>query len=277
MLKTPVVLALIIGFILLSFSAVKWTNNYYERKKYGVAPGVVLEGINMEGYLYKEVSQIVELLAIEKEREMQNAGINKKTGEIVPSNTGIAVDQERTIGLVLNSPAHTSLELITYLIEPQVTTQDIKSLNKVLGSYTTWFSGSSERYQNVKIAIDAINNTLLLPNELFSFNLTTGPRSVNKGYRMAPIISGGAFALGTGGGVCQVSSTLYNAALRSNLKIVERHPHSKRVRYVPENRDAAVSYGSKDLKFLNSLNGPVLVKASLNGSRVEVWILGKEE
>jgi vancomycin resistance protein YoaR len=265
--------------IILIFSlglGIKWGYNHLNRQLNGVANGVYLEGMNMEGYLPQEANQIVELLALERERKSQNAALNKKTGEIIPSKPGIAVDQERTIGLVLYSPANTHLNLITYVVEPELTTDELIKITKVIGSYTTYFSGSQGRYQNIKIAMESINNTLVMPNELFSFNLATGPKTARRGYQLAPVIIGEGHTLGLGGGVCQVSSTLFNAVRNSNMTIVERHAHSKPIRYVPPSHDAAVADGSKDFKFRNPYNYPIIIKTTVQGGRIQIWILGKE-
>ncbi|MDW7675953.1 MAG: VanW family protein [Bacillota bacterium] len=250
--------------------------DYYNRQSHGVAENVFLEGINMEGYLPQEVSQIVELLALETERKPQNAELTKRTGEISQSKAGLIVDQESTIGLVLYSPPNTNLNLITYIVEPAITTEELKKTTKVLGAYTTYFAGSPQRYQNIKLAISAINNTIVKPKHTFSFNLTTGPRTLSKGYQPAPVIIGGNLALGIGGGVCQVSSTLYNAVRKSNLEVLERHGHSKPVRYVPPNMDAAVAEGHIDFKFKNTKEELIIVKAAVEGAKISIWILGRE-
>lgn len=270
------ILVLII-FSSLCIVGYKVGSNYIDRRLNGVAKGVYLENINMEGYLRKEVTEIVELLAIDKTRKPQNAGINKKTGEIIPSKEGVAVDEEKTIGLVLYSSENTHLNLILYTVKPDVSTEDLGAITTTLGSYATWFSGSTSRYHNVKLATLAINNTLVLPNEVFSFNLTTGKRSIRNGYQPAPVIMGSARAMGIGGGVCQVSSTLYNAVQKSELKIIERHPHSLPVRYVPPNKDAAVAEGAKDFRFQNNRSSPIIIKAALYGTRIDIRILGKQE
>ncbi|MBS4024849.1 MAG: VanW family protein [Clostridia bacterium] len=273
---SKVLLFLVLILIISLGLGMKWGYNHLNRKLNGVTKGVFLEGMNMEGYLPQEVRQIVELLALEQERKSQNAALNKKTGEIIPSKPGIAVDQERTMGLVIHSPGDMHLNLITYVVEPVLSTDDLAKITKVIGTYTTHFSGSPGRYQNIKIAMQTINNTLVMPNELFSFNLVTGPKTARKGYQLAPVIIGEGHTLGLGGGVCQVSSTLYNAARKSNMTIIERHAHSKPIRYVPPGHDAAIADGGKDLKFRNPYNYPIIIKASVQGGRIQVWILGKE-
>src|SRR5690606_17886713 len=122
----------------------------------------------------------------------------------------------------------------------------------IIGSYSTWFHGSPARHQNISTALKSVNNTMIWPGEVFSFNDTTGPRTPERGYLPAPIILNGDYDVGYGGGVCQVSSTVYNAALAANLTILERHSHTRPVHYVPEGYDATVDYGWLDLKWQNN-------------------------
>ena len=118
------------------------------------------------------------------------------------------------------------------------------------------------RTANLDLAAKTINNTIVYPGEIFSFNETIGKPTFARGYKLAKIFVRGKEEKGIGGGICQVSSTLYNAADFAGLEIVERHPHSKKVHYVEEGRDAATSYGGVDLKFRNTLSYPIKILAS---------------
>lgn len=131
------------------------------------------------------------------------------------------------------------------------------------GYYTTLLSDLPNRTNNVILACQKINGKILYPGQTFSFNQTVGPRTAELGFREAPVFAGKKVVPGIGGGICQVSSTLYNTALSCNLKVVERHPHSMKVAYVPERRDATVSFGIQDFKFRNSLNRPIQVLAKV--------------
>ena len=139
---------------------------------------------------------------------------------------------------------------------------------KTLASYTTQFAASNRnRSTNLRIAIQAINGKVVKPGKTFSFNQATGRRTASKGYKNAVIYVGGQSVPGLAGGVCQVSSTAFNAALLSNMTIVSRYNHSAPVTYVPKGRDAAVAYDAgKDLKFRNNLSVPVKVVATYNPS-----------
>lgn len=142
---------------------------------------------------------------------------------------------------------------------------------KELSSFTTKFkAGESNRVFNIQRVSNAINNKVVLPGETFSFNATTGPRSYKAGYKKALVIQNGKFVEDEGGGVCQVSTTLYNTLLNAKMQIVQRHPHSKPISYVPVGRDAAVAYNYLDLKFKNNRNVPVSIKSSVSGNTITV-------
>lgn len=129
---------------------------------------------------------------------------------------------------------------------------------EVLATFTTEFQETGDgRLNNIKLASLAIDRKRLNPGEEFSFNKTVGSTTPDRGYQKATIFLDGEKVKDYGGGICQVSSTLYNAALNAGLEITERHPHSMKVYYVEEGKDAATNIGSKDLKFKNNLGFPI--------------------
>ncbi|SFG15536.1 VanW family protein [Sporolactobacillus nakayamae] len=138
-----------------------------------------------------------------------------------------------------------------------------------IGQYVTFFnSGNKSRAHNIDLAAKALDSQVVFPNETFSFNKAVGMRTKKKGYLSAPIIVRGEFSEGVGGGICQVSSTLFNAVDRAGLKIVERYSHSRRVPYVPEGRDATVSWYGPDFRFQNTSNQPILIRAHKYGGSI---------
>lgn len=160
-------------------------------------------------------------------------------------------------------------------VAPTVSGTHLGAINTLLATYSTALGGSSRnRRHNIQVACEAIDGTVLVPGQVFSYNDTVGPRSERAGFRTAPVIIRGELVPGTGGGVCQVSSTLYNAALLADFKIVRRSHHQFPVHYVPPGRDATVAYGSLDLRFANRLPGPVALDVKTNGSRVIVHVFG---
>ncbi len=146
-----------------------------------------------------------------------------------------------------------------------------------ISSYTTYFNENDRgRCENIAIAAELISGITVQPYGEFSFNQTVGKRTEEAGFQKAKIIQNGEYVLGTGGGVCQVSTTLYNAALKSGLTITEFHPHSLQVSYVPPSRDAMVSTQS-DLCFINPHSFPVRLIAEVFAGGVRVCFLGKKD
>jgi|GEM_PF-985830 len=142
-----------------------------------------------------------------------------------------------------------------------------------LGEYTTYFNVNEiNRSDNLRLAAAAINNKRVDPGEIFSFNGVVGQRTIEAGYKEAMVIEGDKFIPGVGGGVCQVSSTLFNAVSRAQLEIVERHHHSLPVGYVPPGQDATVYYPVLDFRFRNNLQTSVLIKAFTEGGTLTVQI-----
>ena len=159
---------------------------------------------------------------------------------------------------------------------PKTNTAFAENEGETLASYTTYFNASeTARSQNIRIAASLINGIIIQPYGEFSFNQTVGRRTQEAGFKQAKIIVNGEYVLGTGGGVCQVSTTLYNAALKSGLTVIEFHPHTLLVSYVPPSRDARVSSQS-DLKFVNPHAFPVKLLAKTFDGGVRVTFTGKK-
>ena len=148
---------------------------------------------------------------------------------------------------------------------------------EVVSAYTTYFDEKQAgRSENIRIAAKLLDGITLQAYGEFSFNQTVGRRTAEAGFQQAKIISGGEYVLGTGGGVCQVSTTLYNAALKSGLCITEFHPHSLQVGYVAPSRDAMVSTQS-DLKLYNPHSYPLRLCINVQNGVLRVQFLGKKE
>ena len=146
-----------------------------------------------------------------------------------------------------------------------------------IGQYVTYFnSNNKSRSHNISLAAKAIDNHVVFPNEVFSFNQVVGKRTKDKGYMSAPIIVRGELSEGVGGGICQVSSTLFNAVDRAGLRIDQRYSHSRRVPYVPPGRDATVSWYGPDFRFQNKYNQPVLIRAKRYGGSMIVTLYSSD-
>ncbi|MBI2841908.1 MAG: VanW family protein [Armatimonadetes bacterium] len=196
---------------------------------------------------------------------------------ITPEVIGTTIDFERSFKQVRSAVENRRDTVVMEIVpeRPAVTMADLDPVDTLLGGYTTRFPAwRRDRTHNVKLAAAGIDGNLIRPGEVFSYNGAVGPRVKENGFRDALIYLRGKVVPGTGGGVCQVSSTLYNAALLANLEIVERSHHSMRVPYVPMGRDATVAYGLLDLKFRNSTSAPIYIAAGTSGSRLTVQIYG---
>lgn len=166
------------------------------------------------------------------------------------------------------------------ITEPKIKVKDLgdKLFKQTLAKYTTIYdAGNTNRAHNIALAAKTINGTILLPGETFSYNGILGNTNKEKGYKVGTAYVGGKVVESYGGGICQVSSTLYNAALYANLEIVERHNHSYAVNYVPAGRDATVAYGGKNFRFKNSRSYPVKIVAGAKNGVVSISIMGIKE
>lgn len=160
--------------------------------------------------------------------------------------------------------------------KPKITTKNLKKhlFKDQMGSCTTSVGGSNARISNVRLAAETLNGTILLPGETFSYNDALGERTTDRGYQAAPAYSNGESVQEIGGGICQVSSTLYKATLLSNLKIVEHHNHSYVSSYIGIGMDATVSWGGPDYQFKNNTDYPIKISASYSDGEVTCVIYG---
>lgn len=161
-----------------------------------------------------------------------------------------------------------SFEMPFYDLQPQ----DLTVRSKF---YTSYSSSTAERKSNIALASKSLNNVFVDVGTEFSFNRTVGARTENRGYKTAKIIVGGKFVDGVGGGVCQVSTTLYNAVLLAGLEITEYHPHSLPVSYIAPSFDAMVNSGNADLRFVNNTHNPIVIKANTTDSVLTIEIIGE--
>lgn len=202
------------------------------------------------------------------------------TVEIVSSTKGLGVDINdacsQVRGIIKDGLA-AELEVKMVELTPAQTTEELKVLriNGVLAKYTTRFDARKvNRTYNIRVAAAALDGQIIKPGEVFSFNKVVGPRSQEAGYKMAKTILNNEFIDGLGGGVCQVSSTLYNTLLRADVDILQRSSHSLVVTYVPLGQDATVAYGGRDLKFKNTLPCAIVIKSYVAGSTLTFKLLG---
>lgn len=200
-------------------------------------------------------------------KEVQDAYLTRDPITIHPEVEGIDFDIEETKKILEEDKE--KYEIPLKITKPSITTIDLGSeaFPNKLSTYTTRYDGGDKnRSTNLEIACEKINDKIILPGETFSYNKTLGARTTTAGYKTAKVYENGAVVDGIGGGICQISSTLYNAVLKANLEIVERRNHQFITSYVPEGRDATVAYGITDFKFKNSRKYAIKIKATaLNG------------
>lgn len=216
----------------------------------------------------------------EVHKEAQNAYITKDPFEIHPHVDGvefaISIDEVKTM-LQEKQEKYTIPLKIT---KPKVTTDSLgdEAFPNRLATYSTKYSTADvNRTTNIKISVNKINGVVLLPGEEFSYNKVLGPRTPQAGYKLGAAYIGGKVVSDYGGGVCQTSSTLYNAVLLSNLEITSRTSHYFAAAYVPVSRDATVYWPSLDFKFKNNRNYPIKIKASTSNGVINVEIFGITE
>src|SRR5574344_1927690 len=163
------------------------------------------------------------------------------------------------------------------VLYPKVTTNQIgtEAFPDILSDFSTSFATSNyNRSTNIILASREINGFVLMPGETFSYNQVVGQRTSAAGFKEAPAYSSGKVVQEIGGGICQVSSTLYNAVLYSNLEIVERSNHAFKPSYVKPGLDATVSWGGPDFKFKNNRNYPIKIVCDTSGKNVHMYIYG---
>lgn len=172
-------------------------------------------------------------------------------------------------------------EIPLIITKPEITTSDLQYEDffpNRLSRYVTVYDESNlNRSTNIKLASEKIDGTILMPGETFSYNKVVGQRTIKAGYKEAAVYMGGKVVDGIGGGICQVSSTLYNAALEANLEIVDRKNHYFITGYVSASRDATVSYGTIDFKFKNSRNYPIKINCTAQNGICQIVINGINE
>lgn len=215
--------------------------------------------------------------------EASDAYYDKDKKEVVPSVTGVDFDKAEAQKLWDAAELGDTVKIPLTLTEPEMTTEYVESrlfADDLGETVTTSLSGSTQnRITNVKLAAEAINGIVLAPGEQFSYNDALGERTTERGYKAAGAYSGGQVVQEVGGGICQVSSTLYYAALLANLQIDTRTCHYFPVGYLPAGLDATVSWGGPEFKFTNNRNWPIKILASVDSSNntVSVHIVGTDE
>lgn len=225
----------------------------------------------------KPLQQFVEQHVPERKpaRVVFRSGVVERTPEVA----GFSLDASRVFDAALTafrtqSPAEMPLKLDA----KKVPDEELEKITDVVSEFSTRFSeGKASRSTNIRLAARKIDGLVLAPGESFSFNGVVGRRTREAGFKEAGVYKDGKHDIDIGGGICQVSTTLYNAALFANLKITKRQNHSMPVPYVPIGRDAAVDYNSIDLGFTNSLEVPIAINAQVETGKITFRVLGVKD
>ena len=219
----------------------------------------------------------IEQIHTEIYKEPKDAYYTQNPFTVYPSENGIdfAVTLEEAQAMLQEEKEEYTIPLKT--LYPSVTTNMIgnEAFPDLLSQFSTYYSASDkDRTTNLVLAANKINGTVVMPGETFSYNTVVGERTIAAGYKEAPIYVNGKVVDGLGGGICQITSTLYNAVLYANLEVVERSNHQFVPSYVKASRDATVVYGSIDFKFKNNRNYPIKIVCSVSGGVAKFQIYG---
>ncbi|HVW89781.1 MAG TPA: VanW family protein [Gaiellaceae bacterium] len=198
---------------------------------------------------------------------------------VVPAESGVSLDVARSAAVVLAAAARPTNRVarlvLTSTPAARTTAQaEAMGITGIVGSYETVYGGDPNRIHNVELVSHLVDGTLIAPGATFSFNGTTGERSAAKGFLEAPVIVNGELQTGLGGGVCQVSTTVFNAAYEAGLRITARTNHALYISHYPLGRDATVDYPDIDLKFVNDTPHWLLLRTYVNPSSLSVVLYG---
>ena len=217
------------------------------------------------------------------DKKAKNGSIDSfdaKTGKFVfaGEENGFAIDQEKLINDITQALAakdfDAEIKASGSTVAPEITAAGAKEKYKTISSFTTNTTSNKNRNTNVRLAAEAINGTVIKPGQEFSFNGTVGQRTEAKGYKGAAAYNNGEVVQEIGGGVCQVSTTLYNAVFKAGLKISYRRSHTFEPNYVTPGRDATVSYEQPDFKFINTSSTAIGLRASYADQKMTVSVYG---
>ena len=209
-----------------------------------------------------------------------DASMDMETFQVTAEIYGYTFDLEETRKLLEETPYGEKLEISMEYIVPEVLSKDLEDnlFRDVLASVETPHTSDANRNTNLKLACEAINGYVLQPGETFDYNKVLGERTEKKGYKPAGALSAGNSTTEVGGGICQVSSTLYYGCLISDLEIVTRRSHSLPSSYMPMmGIDATVSWGGPEFRFKNNTNYPIRIEAEVSGGKVKITLIGTDE
>ncbi len=247
-------------------------------KKYMIIKGSKQKQYTLKfTYNVKPVNELVDSIEKDINKDPVDATLKGSGGNftVVPDVKGIKLQKDKLQKEVISKldgkvGQDVNIQAPTEALTAKITSDKIGSINARIGGYSTDYGSisSSERANNIILSTRSINGKILMPGDSFSFNDVVGERTAQKGYQSAGIIVGNQVESGLGGGICQVSTTLYNAVLRANIKSTERSHHTLPSHYVPLGMDATVDYDNLDYKFKNTLSYPIYIEGDSSGGVV---------
>ena len=236
----------------------------------------------LEIFTESKKPQEIDIEKIHKEiyKEPINASYDENTHIVTPSENGLdfAISIEEINNMLKTQKDEYTIKLKT--LSPNITTSMIgmEAFPDLLSTFSTrYVTSNKNRTTNLRLAANKINGTVIIPGETFSFNKIVGKRTIEAGYKDAAIYQDGKVVDGLAGGICQISSTLFNAVVYANLEITERRNHQFVPSYVTAGRDATVVYGAQDFKFKNTRNYPIKIICSVNNGIAKFDIYGLKE
>lgn len=215
--------------------------------------------------------------------------LNKGKIKIINEQNGKTLNKEKSREKIIALITSKNLNNVTKPLvinetKPRITADKLSEIDTKIATHSTNYKddgsdseSTPERATNLKLAAKAINGTLLMPGDIFSFNNIVGNTTADKGYKNAPIIVNNQFRPGMGGGICQVSTTLFTAVDKANLESIERISHSLPVYYAKKRRDVAIAFGSIDYKFKNTYSYPIYIESYAKNGKVVVNIYSKKK
>ena len=260
-----------------------------------ISQGVYIGDVDVSGMTQEEAKKAVEdgmseakaaniTLKVDDQETVVSAGdlgLSWANEEVVQEAAELG-NVEKSVKKILKSlktdwdGKNTTIELAADIKEPECTTEDLASITDVLGTATTYYGSTTGRNKNVETGAEKLNGHILMPGEEFSVTDAVVPFTEENGYELAPSYESGKVVDSYGGGICQVSTTLYNAVLNAELEVLERHNHTMIVTYVDPSKDAAIAEGLMDLRFANNTDYPIYISGYAYGGELTFTIYGHE-
>ncbi len=234
----------------------------------------------------EKIAAILEENKADMETEAVDAGLKREDGKfvIIPGSQGVTINVEESVTAIEEYMTGQwdrqtgQVELVAQVVDPKGTEEELSKVKDVLGSFNTEYASHSTggRVTNIKTGTSRIDGSVVYPGEQFSVYESVSPFTKDNGYELAGAYENGQTVSSYGGGICQVSTTLYNAVIRAELNVVERFPHSMIVTYVDPSADAAIAGTYKDLKFTNNTDAPIYIEGYTSGGSLYFTIYGQD-